>query len=62
MIKCKYVVEEDLKGNIDRDYYLECLFLIKVDVFEIFLFGCFWYCKWFNYGGLILVIVKFDVF
>lgn len=49
VIKCKHAAEEDLKGNIDRDHHLECLFPIKADAFETFLSGCLWYCKRPNY-------------
>lgn len=62
VIKCKHAAEEDLKGNIDRDHHLECLFPIKADAFETFLSGCPWYCKRPNYGVLILVTVKPDAF
>lgn len=62
VIKCKHAAEEDLKGNIDRDHHLECLFPIKADAFETFLSGCLWYCKRPNYGVLILVTVKPDAF
>lgn len=62
VIKCKHAAEEDLKGNIDRDHHLECLFPIKADAFETFLSGCLWYCKRPNYGVVILVTVKPDAF
>lgn len=62
VIKCKHAAEEDLKGNIDRDHHLECLFPILADAFETFLSGCLWSCKRPNYGVVILVTVKPDAF